>query len=169
MKPELQQGAYMFLRALSAFLVLPCMVGGVFPALIFAFDPWRRGGFLSGYLVIGLGLFLLLWCVRDFYISGKGTLAPWNPPRKLVIVGLYQFHRNPMYIGVLLILTGWCMASGSIIMIVYTVCIATLFHLRVIRNEEPWLEEEFGEDWLAYSEAVNRWVPRLTPWYPQQK
>jgi protein-S-isoprenylcysteine O-methyltransferase Ste14 len=158
----------MFLRALSAFLVLPGLFGGVLPALIFGFDPWRSGGHSSGYLVIGLGLFLLFWCVRDFYISGKGTLAPWNPPRKLVIVGLYRFHRNPMYIGVLLILTGWCLASGSTILIVYSASIAIMFHLRVIRNEEPWLEEEFGEDWLAYSAAVSRWMPRVTPWFPQQ-
>ncbi len=156
----------MFVRALIAFMVLPGMVGGVFPALIFALDPWRLTGFPAGYGLIGLGFFLLLWCVRDFYVAGKGTLAPWCPPRNLVIVGLYRFLRNPMYVSVLSILAGWCMASGSAILIVYTVLIAVMFHLRVLRHEEPWLAMQFGKDWLAYSGAVGRWLPRLKPWNP---
>ena len=155
----------MFARALTAFLVLPGMVGGVLPALIFVIDPWLRSGFSAGYVVIGLGFSLLLWCVRDFYVSGKGTLAPWCPPQNLVVVGLYRFLRNPMYVSVLLVLVGWCIASGSTILIIYTLSIAAMFHLRVLRHEELWLAKEFGEDWWVYSKAVGRWVPRLTPWF----
>jgi len=64
-------------------------------------------------VVLGGGLVVLLWCVRDFYVSGRGTLAPWNPPKRLVVVGLYRFTRNPMYIGVLMVVGGWAVRAGS--------------------------------------------------------
>ena len=159
----------MFGRALIAFLVLPGLIGGIIPVSIFAFDPWRDDGWLAGYIVIGLGCFLLIWCIRDFYLSGKGTLAPWCPPRNLVVVGLYRFLRNPMYISVLSILVGWCVVSGSRILITYTVLVAAMFHIRVTRYEEHWLAKEFGKDWVAYSEAVGRWFPRFSPWFPKHK
>lgn len=142
------------------------MVAGAIPALIYALDPSRQYGLPAGYVVICLGFILLLWCVRDFYVSGKGTLAPWCPPQNLVVVGLYRYLRNPMYLSVLSILVGWCIVSGSLILIVYTISIAIMFHLRVLRHEEPWLAEEFGEDWQSYSEAVGRWLPRFRPWLP---
>ena len=156
----------MFLRALTAFLALPGMVAGVVPGVIFLLDPWRTGAFRTGYVLIGLGTFLLLWCVRDFYLSGKGTLAPWSPPERLVVVGLYRFVRNPMYVSVVLILLGWSAIGGSFVLAAYTVTVATLFHLRVTRNEELWLQRKFASDWIPYSQGVNRWLPRLTPWYP---
>lgn len=158
----------MFLRALAAFLALPGMVAGAIPVIIITFDPWRTGGVQIGYLALGLGLLILLWCVRDFYVSGKGTLAPWSPPKKLVVVGLYRFLRNPMYIGVLLILLGWCTISGSPISVVYLLVVSTMFHRRVTRNEEPWLQRKFGEDWAAYSAGVHRWLPRSRPWHPNE-
>ena len=158
----------MFGRALIAFLVLPGVVAGLIPAMIFTFDPWRAHGFPMGYVVAGPGVFLLIWCIRDFYVSGKGTLAPWSPPSKLVVVGLYRLLRNPMYVSVLLILAGWCLISGSAVLVAYTVFMATMFHLRVTRNEEPWLEREFGADWAAYSQRVGRWLPRLRPWYQKE-
>jgi protein-S-isoprenylcysteine O-methyltransferase Ste14 len=114
-------------RVLIAFLVLPGFVTGLVPAMIFTFDPWRESGFSIGYVFIGLGVFLLIWCVRDFYVSGRGTLAPWSPPSKLVVVGLYRFLRNPMYVSVLLILAGWCLISGSAVLVAYTVFMATMF------------------------------------------
>ena len=158
----------MFARALGAFLVLPGMAAGLIPALIFFFDPWREGGLSVGYLFTGLGLFLLLWCVRDFYVAGKGTLAPWDPPRSLVIVGLYGYVRNPMYISVLMILAGWCLVGSSVLLVVYSFLMAVMFHLRVTRNEEHWLAREFPEDWSRYSQSVDRWLPRLRPWYPNE-
>ena len=158
----------MFARALLAFLALPGIVAGVAPALIFSFDPWSSGGLVIGYPVIALGIALLLWCVRDFYVIGKGTLAPWSPPQALVVTGLYRFVRNPMYVSVVTILTGWCLIGGSWILVAYTLVVASLFHLRVTRNEEPWLARKFGADWMPYSAAVNRWLPRMKPWYPDQ-
>ena len=156
----------MFAKALLAFLALPGIVGGVIPALIAALDPWRTAGSPIGYLIFAAGCVVLLWCVRDFYVSGKGTLAPWSPPRNLVIVGLYRFARNPMYVGVLCILLGWSVASGSLVIALYAAIVAMLFHWRVLRHEEPWLAQEFGSDWDSYAGAVRRWMPRLSPWYP---
>jgi protein-S-isoprenylcysteine O-methyltransferase Ste14 len=60
-----------------------------------------------------MGIFALVWCVRDFYVSGRGTLAPWDPPTRLVIIGLYRFLRNPMYVAVLTILVGWALLYRS--------------------------------------------------------
>jgi protein-S-isoprenylcysteine O-methyltransferase Ste14 len=64
---------------------------------------------------------VLLWCVRDFYVSGRGTLAPWDPPKHLVVVGLYRFTRNPMYIGVLMVVGGWGLRAGSPVLGMYLV------------------------------------------------
>jgi protein-S-isoprenylcysteine O-methyltransferase Ste14 len=158
-----EKGGRVFGRALIAFLVLPGLAAGLIPALISRFDPWRVDGTPIGYFLLVFGLTLLVWCVRDFYVSGKGTLAPWDPPRSLVIVGLYRFVRNPMYVCVLCILLGWCLISGSAVMVVYIFFMATMFHLRVTRNEELWLKREFGADWAVYAATVNRWWPRLKP------
>ncbi len=73
-------------------------------------DPPRHLVTPRGVPLLGLGTVLLLWCVRDFYVAGRGTLAPWDPPRHLVTVGLYRVSRNPMYLAVLLVLTGWAIA-----------------------------------------------------------
>ncbi len=69
----------MFLRALASFLVLPGVVAGLVPPMIAAADPWRGAGWTVGIGVLAVGLFVLLWTVRDFYVAGKGTLAPWDP------------------------------------------------------------------------------------------
>jgi hypothetical protein len=86
----------MFLRALFAFLALPGVVAGVIPVLIALAARQEHAGSAAGFLLIGFGLFLLLWCVRDFYVSGKGTLAPWHPPERLAVGELYRHVRNPM-------------------------------------------------------------------------
>src|SRR5439155_4531453 len=76
----------LFLRALFAFLALPTVVGGVVPWLILRNDHPRTAGTLLGWPISLFGGSVLLWCVRDFYVVGKGTLAPWDPPKKLVTV-----------------------------------------------------------------------------------
>jgi len=70
---------------------------------------------------------------------GKGTLAPWSPPANLVIVGLYRYTRNPMYVAVMLILVGWSVSFGLRGLYVYAAFVAIAFHLRVVLGEEPWL------------------------------
>jgi protein-S-isoprenylcysteine O-methyltransferase Ste14 len=102
--------------------------------------------------------------VRDFYVSGKGTLAPWDPPKNLVVVGLYCHVRNPMYVGVLTLVAGWAVVFESPLLVLYALILAIGFHIRVLKYEEPWLASQFGNDWREYSKAVRRWIPRFRPW-----
>jgi protein-S-isoprenylcysteine O-methyltransferase Ste14 len=101
---------------------------------------------------------LLAWCVRDFYVAGKGTLAPWSPPQRLVTTGPYRVSRNPMYIAVLLVLWGWAIGFHSRAIAIYAVVAMLVFHLRVVIGEEPWLARTHGDAWLAYKGHVARWL-----------
>ena len=151
----------MFLRALFAFLVLPGVFAGLIPAWIVSSDARRGDGSPIGLVPMAVGCVLLLWCVRDFYVAGKGTLAPWDPPKRLVVVGLYRFVRNPMYVSVIVLLIAWIVIARSPALSNYTVIVAIAFHLRVVLYEEPHLAKLFGADWLAYKASVPRWLPRL--------
>ena len=152
----------MFARALIAFLALPGVVAFAIPAVWL----WRdeRSGFERpvGLVALAVGTIGLLWCVRDFYRRGKGTLAPWSPPKVLVVVGLYRYSRNPMYVCVLLILVGWSASFASPELLAYAVFVAVAFHLRVVYAEEPWLARTHGTAWQTYVAQVPRWF-RLGP------
>lgn len=152
-----------FFKAVTSFLALPGFIAGIIPWLIFVFDPWRVGRNLYGIPSIVIGLIILVWCVRDFYVAGKGTLAPWSAPRRLVIVGLYRYCRNPMYIGVLVIVAGWAIFASSLVLFSYLTALAIAFHLRVVLYEEPRLSELFGPQWQSYAGSVPRWLPRIHP------
>lgn len=147
----------MFLKALFAFLALPGMVGFAVPALLLWYTGDVHLARPAGLICAGLGMIGLLWCVFDFHVSGKGTLAPWAPPAKLVARGLYRYSRNPMYVAVALILLGWAISFYSRIMLVYTVLVVAGFHLRVVYGEEPWLARTHGAEWEAYARRVRRW------------
>jgi protein-S-isoprenylcysteine O-methyltransferase Ste14 len=154
----------LWIRALLSFLVLPGLFALLLPSLLVRADRWRGGGWAGGGIVLTVGLAVLLWCVRDFYASGRGTLAPWDPPRRLVVVGLYRFMRNPMYVGVLMLVAGWGLVAGSPLIGAYAAVLAVGFHLRVVTFEEPWLERTFGEQWACYKAGVPRWLPRRHAW-----
>ena len=156
----------LFLRALFAFLALPGMVAFVLPALLVPRNA-ARTFHLTGIVPFVAGVVVLVWCVRDFYVAGRGTLAPWDPPRHLVSVGLYRFSRNPMYVGVVLILIGWTAGFRTPALAIYTIVIPVLFHLRVLLHEEPWLARTFPGEWSAYKSRVPRWIfsrGRWTDW-----
>ncbi|MGZ5038832.1 MAG: methyltransferase family protein [Usitatibacter sp.] len=147
-------------RALLAVAILPGLFAGVVPWIVAANDPWRGEGSDLGAIVAGTGIGVLILCVRDFLVVGRGTLAPWDAPRKLVVVGLYRYVRNPMYAGVLLVVVGTALVAGSPAVAAYAALIAIAFHLRVVFYEEPVLAREFPEDWPAYAASVSRWLPR---------
>jgi protein-S-isoprenylcysteine O-methyltransferase Ste14 len=150
----------MFLRAVLAFLTLPGIVAFAIPLLLL--KPADSPPFVtSGALLVGVGVFLLLWCVRQFYVEGKGTLAPWSPPQHLVVSGLYRVSRNPMYIAVVLMLIGWAVGFRSRALAIYAVVVMLAFHLRVVFGEEPWLARRHGEEWVRYRASVPRWLGRL--------
>ena len=147
----------LFWRAVAAFVAMPLLVAFVIPlALRPPRTPFRAIGL--PFLVVGAAV--LLACVVTFHTAGRGTLAPWAPPRKLVRVGLYRFSRNPMYVGVLLILVGWAVGFSSTPLWFYACLLAIAFNLRVIYNEEPWLERTHGEEWRRYRATVFRWFGR---------
>jgi len=148
----------MFLRALFAFLVLPGVVALLIPAIIGMRELNTTGPFALGLLPLTAGFALLLWCVRDFYVSGKGTLAPWSPPRHLVTVGLYRYSRNPMYVAVTMMLAGWALCFWSTALAIYTCFVIVAFHLRVVFGEEPWLARTHGAAWDEYKSKVPRWL-----------
>ena len=152
----------LFLRALLAFLALPVLVAFIAPWALLPEDRWRQEGTFAGWPLLAFGLLLLFLCVRDFYILGKGTLAPWDPPINLVTGGLYQFVRNPMYIAVVSIVTGWSLLAGSPLLGAYALFLIVTFHLRVVLYEEPRLAKQFPADWPRYSRRVDRWLPRFS-------
>jgi protein-S-isoprenylcysteine O-methyltransferase Ste14 len=148
----------MFWRAVLAFVALPGIVAFAIPLWLVRSDSGARRGHWLDLFPLVAGCLLLLWCVRDFYVTGKGTLAPWSPPRHLVSVGLYRYSRNPMYLSVNLILLGWAAYFWSPVLLMYALAVALGFHLRVIFGEEPWLARTHGEEWQRYKERVPRWL-----------
>ena len=151
----------LFWRSLAAFLALPGVVALLVPWLLARAAP---GGFsAAGVPPLAVGLALLLWCVRDFHVAGRGTLAPWAPPRRLVVVGLYRHTRNPMYVAVTLVLFGWALGARTTTLWLYALGVAIAFHLRVVLGEEPWLARTHGDDWTRYVSRVPRWLPSPFP------
>ncbi|NNL91722.1 MAG: isoprenylcysteine carboxylmethyltransferase family protein [Saprospiraceae bacterium] len=149
----------MFIKAVTAFLLLPTMVAFVVPQIINQNSQWNFSEQNTfGLILLLLGSSILISCVVIFYTSGKGTLAPWNPPKHLVQTGLYKYSRNPMYVGVLLIMLGWTLYYGSWNLMIYSFIFSVAFNIRVKRFEEPWLLENFGESWLKYKSEVRRWI-----------
>ena len=148
------------LRTVLAFLALPGVVAFLAP-LFLARSAVAEGSFTwwaLAFLLPGMGL--LTWCVREFHVRGKGTLAPWDPPRHLVASGLYAISRNPMYVAVTLILLGWAIAFSSTALLVYALVVLAAFHLRVVYGEEPVLARKYREAWTPYSARVPRWLFR---------
>lgn len=143
------------MRALLAFLALPGVVAFAVPAAIaWPITVYRP----TGVAVIAIGTVLLIWCVRTFYTAGKGTLAPWDPPRHLVTSGPYRVTRNPMYIAVSLILAGWAWATASAVLWLYAGFMMMVFHVRVAIVEERWQQDTFRGEWDRYRAAVPRWI-----------
>jgi protein-S-isoprenylcysteine O-methyltransferase Ste14/pimeloyl-ACP methyl ester carboxylesterase len=149
-----------FGRALLAFLALPGVVAFAVPLFI-AGRRLVEGPFSPiGLIPLVAGIALLFWCIRDFYVVGKGTLAPWQPPKRLVTTNLYRFSRNPMYVAVTLVLLGWAIVFRSWGLLLYALCVMAAFHLRVVFHEEPFLLRTHGGEWKRYVATVPRWVFR---------
>lgn len=155
----------MFVKALLAVLIVPGVFAGIIPLFIVDLDPWRSDSKTFGIIFIILGLIILLRCVRDFYVYGKGTLLPWIPTNHLVIIGLYRYTRNPMYLGILTLISGIALLFASPLLGIYTATFAIIFHLRTIYSEEPYLANKFNTQWIEYAQSVPRWIPRRTAWH----
>ena len=162
---SLRPTAWLALRSLLWTALLPGLFAG--------YVPWRFFGLarvqldlqdpvhLLGLLAIGLGSALLGTCIWEFARSGHGTLAPVDPPRELVVRGLYRYVRNPMYLSVTAIVLGEFLLTGSRPLLVYWVVWFVVVNLFVIGYEEPTLRRRFGESYERYTRDVGRWLPRL--------
>ena len=148
-----------------AFVALPGVLVGLVPSgYVLVGDVWPAGGWYWLGLVPGvLGAALGLACIRQFFVEGRGTLAPWDPPKDLVVRGAYRWVRNPMYLGAAGALVGWAVVFGSVVLSVYACVLVTTFHLRTVCSEEPKLREQFGQEYEEYCRQVPRWIPRLRP------
>ena len=115
---------------------------------------------VAGMIMVTIGTAIALWCVFTFVFIGKGTPAPFDPPRKLVIRGPYRFVRNPMYIGAGMTLAGAALFYQSLPLLGYTGLFFLTTHLFVVFYEEPTLRRTFGDEYEAYFQRVRRWWVR---------
>lgn len=115
----------------------------------------------AGLVMAVAGLALAVGCVLTFVFVGKGTAAPFDPPRRLVVRGPYQYVRNPMYIGAGILLGGGALYYGSPWLLAYLGVLWLLVHLLVVFYEEPTLHRLFGRDYEDYTRRVRRWLPAV--------
>jgi len=110
-------------------------------------------------LVMGFGLVILFTCIWEFARFGRGTLSPFDEPRKLVVRGLYRYVRNPMYVGVALVLLGESCFFWSGRLLTYTGFCFIIANVLIMGYEEKRLRFKFGEEYERYREYVGRWIP----------
>ncbi len=158
-------------------LVLPFAVVIVVPLLLLAAPgplrlgvripyPWVQ---LPGGLFFFLaGFFLLVSTIRLFVRFGQGTLAPWDPTRRLVIRGAYAHVRNPMISGVLLMLAGETVLFGSWSLLIWWLFVLAANTAYFKLSEEPGLARRFGRAYERYRQNVPMWIPRLKPWKEEE-
>lgn len=153
----------------------------LFVGLVLVFLPARvlsRSGIIgpaaigaqqvTGIVIGAVGGVIALWCILAFATLGKGTPAPFDPPRRLVIRGPYRFMRNPMYLGAGLALIGAVIFYGSLPLAGYGVLFFLVTHLFVVLYEEPTLGRKFGHEYEAYRQRVMRWSPNSKPSEPER-
>jgi len=167
---------FYLLRHLLSILVLPFTVTVVVPLLLLRNNASRdlapEGAIIrllvlvAGAASLLIGLTLFTATVMDFARRGRGTLAPWDPPRVLVVNGVYRYVRNPMISGVMFVLLSESLLTGSRAIAVWLILflVTSLVYIPLI--EEPGLVARFGERYRLYKENVPRWLPRVKPWSP---
>jgi protein-S-isoprenylcysteine O-methyltransferase Ste14 len=112
-----------------------------------------------GAALVGLGGALVVWCVGTFAFVGRGTPAPFDPPRRLVVRGPYRFVRNPMYWGAGLALFGAALVYRSVVLAGYALLFFGAAHVFVRWYEEPTLRQLFGSEYEEYCRRTRRWWP----------
>jgi len=115
---------------------------------------------LVGFGLLALGALIYLVCVMEFAVRGRGTPAPIDAPKRLVVSGLYHYVRNPMYVGVLAVVLGLTFLTRSTELLGYAALLALVFHTFIRMYEEPALRRQFGTQYDEYCALVGRWVPR---------
>jgi len=153
----------LFLKNLLFTLVVPGTVAVYGPLLIAQNRPSTSGSlFAIALAVLALGGTIYAWCVWDFAAFGRGTPAPIDAPKRLVVRGLYRYTRNPMYVGVLTVILGWAVLFQTAALVLYALIVGTCFHLFIVLYEERYLQKEFGGEYDDYRRRVSRWLPRFS-------
>jgi protein-S-isoprenylcysteine O-methyltransferase Ste14 len=156
----------LLLKTLLHTLLLPCTLIVWLPLMFMG--GWRgavadaRGGAPSvfGAALVCLGLFVFVWCTRDFITKGRGTPNPLDPPKIVVARGPYRWVRNPMYVCATLMIFGQSLILRSTTLLLYSLAVLLGFHLFVTLYEEPALRRRFGASYEDYCRTVPRWLPR---------
>jgi protein-S-isoprenylcysteine O-methyltransferase Ste14 len=158
MSPLLKSLILFLLVALTGFIALPWFV-------LFVSDGFLNFqiGFLRflGLLPLMFGLVLAFWVLLSFALFGKGTPAPFDPPKRLVVTGPFRYVRNPMYWGAVLVIVGEGLVFQSIALFFLAILLWVFFHAFVIYYEEPTLKKEFGQEYESYLKTVPRWAPNI--------
>jgi protein-S-isoprenylcysteine O-methyltransferase Ste14 len=156
---------WLVVRSLLWTILLPGFFAGYVPLRYFGLNRVRLDLFsptdAAGLFCIGLGTLLLAACIREFARSGRGTLSPLDPPRHLVVRGLYRYVRNPMYLSVTGIVLGEVLVAQSLALEVYWAIWFLGVNLFVMGYEEPTLRGQFGASYDEYSRRVGRWIPTI--------
>jgi protein-S-isoprenylcysteine O-methyltransferase Ste14 len=161
------------LRHAASTLALPFTIAILVPAWIGrrtgATVRWPDSGFewllaIAALLCLAAGLTLFAWTLRLFFTQGRGTLAPWDPPRELVIAGPYRYVRNPMITGVLFVLLAEALILQSWPHARWLALFGLMNAIYLPLVEEPGLSRRFGADYTLYRRHVPRFVPRISPW-----
>ena len=155
---------FVLVRAVPALLFLLAWCFVYLPARFLSWSGIGRPAVIgaprvAGIIMVTIGMAIALWCVFTFVFIGKGTPAPFDPPRKLVIRGPYRFVRNPMYIGAGMTLAGAALYYESLSIFIYTVLFFLITHLFVVLHEEPTLRRTFGDEYEDYRRRTKRWWP----------
>jgi len=154
-------GVILLLKNILFTIIAPGTVAVLVPLTLAAdTSPANRGTLVIALILFGLGVSVYTWCLWDFASFGRGTPAPLDAPRKLVIRGLYRFVRNPMYLGVLTVILGWAAFFEAVSLALYAVVVFACFHTVIRLYEEPHLRREYGDEYVAYSARAGRWLPR---------
>ncbi|MGO8789502.1 MAG: methyltransferase family protein [Terriglobia bacterium] len=158
------------LKTLVFVILVPGTVLLYVPYLLLAKEVSRPESWINWLALApsAIGAAILLKCAWDFAVVGLGTPAPIDAPKSLVVSGLYRFVRNPMYVGVALVLFSEAALFSSLRLLEYALLVAAGFSIFVLAYEEPALRRRFGASYKAYCQAVPRWIPRLTPWSPEK-
>ncbi len=164
---------------IKSILALPFMVIIVIPSLIYQATHEKELKVLSslsppllntlGVVFLIVGMFLFIKSIDLFIKIGNGTLAPWNPTKKLVVKSLYRHVRNPMIMGVVTILISEAMLFQSVFLLGWALIFFLINQIYFVLKEEPDLLKRFGDEYTKYKQNVPRWLPRWNGWRPEDE
>jgi protein-S-isoprenylcysteine O-methyltransferase Ste14 len=154
----------LFVRNFFFTILQPGLVAGLIPYWILGSrfsstfsNPLQFHHYASA-VIFFVGFVILLNCIVNFAVKGRGTLSPADPTKHLVAGGLYKYSRNPMYVGVIMMLIAEAIFFQSTGLWWYLVVVFIAFHLFILIHEEPRLKQDFGAEYEAYCTRVRRWI-----------